>query len=157
MSAKPSKVTAYSLPSLAAIQNAIAGFLISYGFESFCWFFVIEQKWTHAAPRNPLAIMGLTYPHNVHRTVVYFSAFQASVCAIMFFTSIPLCFVGAALMTKKNVQRRLFRISWDVGDPEGVYNWAFLSGALAAPFIILVIGPYLVRYLNSCGFVPSLG
>ena len=103
------------------IRNAIAGALTGYGFISFFVFTWLDIQWVHLAPSQPDPAHGLLYVHNEHGSYVYFSAFQATTCAPMFWTSIPLAFVGMFVAPKKNVQTTArwyaARMTFDKDDP----------------------------------------
>ena len=157
-----------NLPSVAprprainVVRNAIAGALTAYGFVSFCIFFWLDERWIHLAPSQAVPAQGLIYMHNEHGSYVYFSAFQATACALIFGTSIPLAFIGVLVAPKKNVQKAVrwyaARMTWDKDDPAGVSDWAFWITALLTPPLVFFVGPLFVVLLNKAGFVANLG
>jgi hypothetical protein len=151
---------AVSSPSTTnLLRNALTGALTAYGFVSFFVFIWLDIQWVHLAPTQPT--QGLVYVHNEHGSYAYFSAFQATTCALMFWTSIPLAFVGMFIAPKKNVQKtvRWFaaRMTWDKDDRAGISDWAFWVTALLTPPLLYFVGRPLIEWLNSLGFVASLG
>jgi hypothetical protein len=140
-------------------RNTVAGVLAAYGFVSFFVFIWLDFQWVHLAPTQPT--QNLVYVHNEHGSYVYFSAFQATTCALMFWTSIPLAFVGMFVAPKKNVQKTVrwyaARMTWDKDDPAGASDWAFWITAILTPPLLYLVGRPLVEWLNTLGFVVSIG
>ena len=64
---------------------------------------VVVQIWEHFAPTYPIPSAGNVFAHNDHGSITYFSAFQATSAALMFWAA----FIGIALafimMPKKDV------------------------------------------------------
>jgi hypothetical protein len=143
------------------IRNLLSGFLIAYGGLAFLCFAILLELWMLATPMMPDAVHGYVYAHNEHGRVSYFTAFEATSCALLLATSIPLVFVGAVILPKKNVAvRRGFlgaSATWDEDDPKRAQRWGLVAGALAMPIVAFVIGPVLVEWLNAHGVVLSLG
>jgi hypothetical protein len=147
--------------ALNVVRNAAAGALTGYGFISFFIFIWLDIQWTHLAPMQPDAAHGLLYVHNEHGSYVYFSAFQATTCALMFWTSIPLAFVGMFVAPKKNVHTTArwyaARMTFDKDDPAKVSDWAFWIAAFLTPPFLYFLGSPLVTLLNNSGFVAHMG
>jgi len=139
--------------------NAVSGFLGAYGWVSFFCFLYLVTTWAATAPHIPDPGHGFVFPHNEHGSITYFSGFQGTSCALLFGTS-PLFFMsGLALSPKKNVVfktgRLGFSMKWEPDDPRKIRRVAMAIGAAAAPILIFLIGPGLVRGLNSIGFVAG--
>jgi len=143
------------------VLNLIGGFLAVYGGVAFLCFIWLVQTWGYAAPTSPEPASGYLYPHNEHGRITYFSAFQATSCVLLFSSSIPLGFLVIYLSPKRNVvvRRTMLAVSarWDQDDPKKIQRVGFWLGALAAPIVVFVIGPTLVKWLNAAGIVWSLG
>jgi hypothetical protein len=139
------------------ILNVAGGFLAAYGFIAFFCFLYLVERWAHGAPTSPDPTHGYIYPHNEHGWITYFSAFQATSCALLFATSIPLSFLGAFIMPRRNVQYRRGCLSvgakWDPDDPKKLQRVGGLVGAASSPLIVFVAGPHLVAALVSAGIV----
>ena len=139
------------------IWNVVGAFLATYGVVAFLCFFYLVQQWAHAAPTSPDPQSGFIYAHNEHGWITYFSAFQTTSCALLFSTSIPLVFVGAFIIPKRNMvyrsNRLSFRVQWDPDDPKRLRRVGSLCGALAAPIAVFILGPFLVNALNGRGVV----
>jgi hypothetical protein len=139
-------------------MNFAGNFLAGYGWMAFVCFIYLVVTWVGASPVAPDPGQDLLYPHNEHGRITYFSAFQATSCYLLFLTSIPLFFVGTAIIPKKNVKvlrGPWLSISsrWDPDDPEKVGRWGMLAGMLSTPALVFGAGPVLVRWLNSLGVV----
>jgi hypothetical protein len=143
------------------VLNAGGAFLMSYGSVAFCCFLFLAQRWAHMAPTSPDPRQGYVYAHNEHGWITYFSAFQATSCALLFATSLPLAFIGIFITPKKNIVYRRGTLSvgakWDADDPQGFQRVGFILGAVAAPLLIFLVGPGLVRALIAAGVTFSLG
>jgi hypothetical protein len=143
------------------IRNWLGGFLVAYGGLAFLCFAVLAELWMLATPLTPDAVHGYVYAHDEHGRVSYFTAFQATSCALLLATSIPLAFIGAIILPKKNVLTRMGFLStsatWDENDPKRAQRWGLAGGALAMPIVAFLIGPVLVEWLNAHGVVLSLG
>ncbi len=137
------------------LLNAVGGFLTAYGWVAFLCFFYLQWQWASAAPRSPDPAHGLVFPHKEHGTIAYFSAFQATSCALLFATSIPLSFLGMFMSPRRNVVSRRARLAfwakWDRDDPHGVAPWAMRLGVIAAPLFVFFAAPPLVTWLNAQG------
>jgi hypothetical protein len=111
--------------------------------------------WAAAAPNTPNAALGLVYPHNEHGSYTYFSQFQAASHWLMFSTSIPLAMLGGLIAPKKNVKGKLGRLSaaftWDQDDPKMLMKISAIISAILTPFVIKILGPYIVMTLISAG------
>lgn len=143
------------------VLNVSGAFLVAYGWVAFVCFFGLMEWWAHAAPTSPDSMHGYVYAHNEHGWITYFSPFQATSCALLFWTSIPIFFVGMLVGPKRNlVQRRGFLsigATWDPDDPKKLQRVGFVLGAVAAPIIVFILGPILVKALNADGIIWSLG
>jgi hypothetical protein len=150
-----------SSPAANSIRNVIAGLLAGYGIVSFFCFLVLEQRWISTAPSRPDEILGLIYRHNEHGSYTYFSQFQATAGWLMFWTSIPLAFIGALIAPKKNVTGKVrwyaASFNWDQDDPLALMKWAALVSAVATPFFVFFVGPHIIRGINAVGLVMNLG
>lgn len=140
-------------------KNLIAGSLCGYGMTAFCLFLILVITWSGHAPTLPDIAHGLTYAHNEHGNITYFSGFQATSCWLLFWTSMPIAFAGMGLAPKKNVKVLKGRLSvsmrFDQDDPHGMLKTGSITGVLAAFAIVFGLGPPLVRWLNSIGFVAG--
>ncbi len=138
-----------------AILNAVGGFLAGYGFVVFFCFIGIERHWAGTAPTVPDLSLGAIFRHDDHGDITYFTAFQATSCALLFETSIPLAMIGALIARKKNVKSRSGFLWWRAAfypdDPNHIFKWAFALGALAAPAMVFLLGPSLVQWLIAHG------
>ncbi len=135
--------------------------MVGYGFVSFACFILLQRFWQGDAPPVANAALGLVYPSNDHGGFTYFSAFQATACALMFLTSIPLCFLGfiispRGLVMQRDVRGR-YRPGWNIDDRHRLMRWGVWAGAGCAPALLFVVGPYVVRALNAAGVVFNLG
>ena len=141
------------------VANAVGGLLAGYGFVAFFCFLLLVEWWAHVAPRIPDAAHGLVFAHNEHGSITYFSGFQGTSCAVLFATSIPLCFLGSFLAPKRNVVARRGFLSvsakWDQDDPKRLFTRAIVLGSIGAPIAIFALGPGLIKWLNGVGFVTG--
>lgn len=141
--------------------NVGGAFLAAYGWVAFSCFIYLVLRWAHAAPTSPDPARGLVYSHNEHGSITYFSAFQATSCALLLSTSIPLFFLGALVIPKRNVVYRHGFLSvsakWDPDDPKRLQRIGLSLGAMAAPIIVFMFGPFLVNALNAVGVVLPFG
>lgn len=148
-------------PSYKVLKNLIAGFLTAYGNISFFCFIFFERMWTAVTPKAPNVILGYIYLHNNHGSYTYFSAFQATTCALMFMTSIPLCAVAIAIAPKKNLKfsssKASHRWTYESDDPTAIRWKAALVGALVTPAFFFTLGRHIIESLNSVGVVLNLG
>jgi len=144
-------------PKSNILRNITGGFLIGYGGIADVCFFYLQSRWESRAPAAPDYLNGLVFRVDEHGTITYFSAFQATSCALLFSTSIPIAIAGVLIIAKQNLiyksTRLSFRLKWDKDDPSGVANHGFIIGALAAPALIFLLGPYIIHKLNAMGFV----
>jgi len=142
-----------------AVRNALSGFLSAYGVIAFVCLVYLQQRWYAVAPHLPDVSHGLIVPHNEHGTIRYFSAFQGTSCVLLLVTSIPLSLLGHLVGPKKNMVTRRQRASisaiWDRDDPGRRWPVGVVCGVLAAPIIIFLVGPSLVRWLNAVGIVTG--
>jgi hypothetical protein len=138
--------------------NLIAGGLFGYAFAAFAIFFVVVMTWTRAAPSVPNVASGQIYRHNEHGSTTYFTAFQATSCALLFFSAFLSFLLCMAIGPKKNM--RVTRLGgvplgcgWDHDDPDNAGKRGALWGAASTLAIVLVLGPPVVAWLNSMGVV----
>ena len=143
---------------MRAFRSIFSGFLIAYGFVAFMCFFGIDSHWIKAAPAEANAALGLVYRHNEHGSYTYLSAFQTTALGLLFFTSIPLTFLGALISPKTNLEFGKFGLSarWDVDHPR-LHAAGMLLGVVGAPLLLFVVGPPLVAALNRGGFMLNFG
>jgi hypothetical protein len=138
-------------------RNAIGTFLFAYGFVAFFCFIYLSQHWNQFAPDAPDPAHGLLYPHNEKGRITYFSAFQGTACSLLFSTSLPLGMIGILICPRKNeLYKSNFlsaRVTFEADDPFQVRRWGALVGLAFAPFFIFRIGPHLIGWLNSLGFI----
>jgi hypothetical protein len=137
--------------------NAIAGFAIAYGMASWVCFISLFMFWSSMAPVGPDPANGLIFLNNVHGSITYFSAFQVTSCAILFYTCPLIWIIACAIVPKKDVVVRTGRLSyyatWRPDDPQKTGRWGMAAGTICAPLFIFTVGPYLVRSLNAAGVV----
>ena len=97
--------------------------------------------------------LDLTYRHNEHGDVRYFSAFQTATCTVLPVLSPLLFFLGWRLGAKKNVRLQMRKLGWsmqfDIEDPERVTVWSQLAGCILAPAILYGLGRPLLAALMS--------
>ena len=143
------------------VLNVGGAFLAAYGWVAFFCFFYLVERWARLAPASPDPAHGYVYSHNEHGWITYFSAFQTTACALLFSTSIPLSFVGIFLTPKRNAVYRRGCLSvgakWDPDDPKKLQRVGFLLGALAAPILVFIVGPTVVKAVIAAGVVLSFG
>jgi hypothetical protein len=143
------------------IRNIIGSALAAYGFEAFFLFLIVTQQWVHLAPTEETPARGLMYMHNEHGVRFYFSAFQTTAFALMFYSSIPVFLLGlvVAPRTWTRAEGRLDRIRMipHRDDPSGVSTWAFWVAAGLTPLFVFLVGPHIVQWLNGVGIVINLG
>ena len=146
---------------MKAARSVIAGILAGYGTVSFLCFMVLDHLWVGAAPRQPNSALGLIYLHNEHGSYTYFSQFQTTACALMFLTSVPLAMLGGLLAPRKNVTGvvRWYAASfkWEDDDPRGLMKWSALATAVATPWFVFLVAPYIIRSLNAAGVTLKFG
>ncbi len=134
---------------------------MAYGSVSFLCFLYLSVTWHAQAPHVANASLGEIYANNSHGDYTFFTAFQATTCYLMFTTSIPMSFVGMFVSPKKNIRGTVrwyaFSFNWDQDDPKGLGKRAAIASAIATPFFVFFVGPYIVRGLNAVGFVMNLG
>ena len=138
-----------------AWRNAVAGFLGGYGVVAFFLSLWLMLRWEHLAPSHANPAYGQVFPHSDHGWITYFTAFQATSCAVLFPTSIPLAFVAELIVPKRNVEirRRFLGLSWR-WDPDDPGKWSKVGtiwGLVGAPLIIFGLGPYVISGLNRLG------
>lgn len=134
-----------------AALNVVGAFLATYGLLAQLLFLILLKYWESALPKAYDSMLGYNVPHNEHGSITYFSKFEGTSCNILFFTSVPILFLGVFLVPKKgNGGAR-----WVFNDPLRLRYWGFLSGAMAAPLIIFGLGPPFVRWLNTNGIAWS--
>ena len=143
------------------LRNFVAGLLASYGAIAFVSFMTLSHIWTKAAPSEPNEALGMIYRHNEHGSYTYYSAFQATACALLFWTSIWPCFLAAAVMPKRNFKSAAGCLSvgatWELDDPKGIFSGAIVLGVLITLLTVVYVGPLLVTSLNDSGFVLEVG
>lgn len=144
-----------------ALRNFVAGFLEGYGLVSFLCLMFLQRHWEILAPKAPNVNLGLIYQNNEHGSYTYFSAFQATTCALMFMTSIPLAMLGIGIAPKKNLKYRVSKFSfgytYDHDDPTSIQRKAFWFSAFLTPPFVFILGPHIIEMLNSIGVVINLG
>jgi hypothetical protein len=149
---------AHPAVSINIARNAIGAFLFAYGIVGFLSFTYLNQHWVQLAPRTPDPAHGLVYRHNEkgHGTT-YFSAFQGTACSLLFSTSVPLGMLGGLICPRKNERYKSnflsARVTYDADDPFKVRPWGALAGLIFGLAFIFRIGPFLIDWLNSLGFV----
>lgn len=143
------------------VLNVAGPFWAAYGWVAFFCFFYLVERWAHAAPTSPNPALGYVYPHNEHGWITYFSAFQATAAALLFSTSVPLGFVGILVSPKRDVVYRCGFLSvsakWNPDDPRRLQRFGFIGGAAAAPILVFLSGPFIVKALNNAGVVLPFG
>lgn len=142
---------------MTPIRNALSGFLSAYGVIAFACLIYLQQRWNAAASHLPDVSRGLIVPHGEHGTIWYFSPFQGTSSVLLLATSVPLVLVGYLIAPKKNmvIRRRRASISatWDRDDARRLWPIGAACGTVAAPIIIFLIGPPVVRWLNAVGII----
>ena len=145
---------------LNAAKNITAGILVGYGFTALVYFGIMTQLWVDAAPHQPNKDLGLTYRHNEHGAYTYLSQFQTTSCWLMFTTSIPMTFLGVLIAPKRKISGNVrwygARFNWEQDDPMRLMRRSALASTIATPFFLYFIGPSIIRWLNSTGFVMNL-
>ena len=141
----------------AKIAGIVAGCII----VSYATFFTLLLIWEKSAPTEPNELSGNVLIHSDHGAISYFTAFQATSCALLFWFG----FVGTGLailtMPKRDkVVTKLggipLGVRWQSDDEQGVMrNWTMRGGLIAAP-CIWFLGPLLVGWLNQNGVVLNI-
>ncbi len=138
-----------------------AGLLTGFAVGLWGCFFLLVQRWAHAAPQVPERHLGLIYPHNEHGWVTYFSAFQTTASFLLFAFSPVLFITGFGLVPKKNVRTRKGFLSWgmrfDTDDPRSLLVPCQLAGLVLGPVAAVVIGQPFVNWLVAQGVVIPFG
>ena len=134
-------------------RNIAAGLLTGFAVSAFLFFLIADVGWFRGAPSSAQPALGLTYPHNEHGSVGYFSAFQAATCTILPPLAALLFFAGWRILPKKNIRVRSDKLSmsmrFDPDDPERVLGWSQLAGFVLAPVILYGVGQPLLRALTA--------
>ena len=122
---------------------------MGFGVSTFLFFVIVDVVWFAVAPLSARPALGLTYPHNEHGSIGYFSAFQMAACTILPILAASMFFVGWGVLPKKNIRDRSNKLSmsmrFDSDDPERVLGWSQLAGFILAPAILYGAGrPLLV-------------
>ena len=98
-------------------RNIAAGFLVGASACLWTTLFILAEVWARAAP---VATEHAIYRHKGVTCIGYFTAFQATACALMLL-ALPLFAVGGAITPKKNIRTRTGPLSWsftfDPDDP----------------------------------------
>ena len=139
----------------------MGGFLFGYFSAAFCIFIILVQSWAHKAPTVPNNALGQLYKHNEHGWITYFTAFQATSSALMFWSNFVALGLAIAILPKQNVTvrrwgRLTFGASWQNDDEKGFTKLNAAFGVVAAPMITVLLGPMIVIWLNSHGIVLTL-
>ncbi len=138
-------------------RNILGGLLIGYGWAGLIVFFALEHHFAAHAPAKPNYPAGLIWQHDDHGWISYFSAFQATACALLFSTSLPLAFLGALIAPRRDIVMRRskwsFRFNWQQDDPDKILKYAVALGAIAAGPMLYLLGPVIVRAVNAAGIV----
>ena len=144
-----------------SVRNVLSGALAAYGWVSFFCFMYLSTSWHAQAPHQPNMALGEIYANNNHGSYAFFTAFQATTCSVMFSTSIPLFFAAVLISPKANIRGHAtwyaFRYQWDSNDPKHLQRGAAIASAIATPFFVFLVGPSIIRSLNTLGFVANLG
>lgn len=140
-------------------RNIAGAFMLAYSMVAFTCFLILDETWAHSAPARPDYRRGLVYAHNEHGWITYFSAFQATSCALLFGTMLLLGIAGIAILPKRNIKtgRACLWARWDWDDPCGGQRIGTLYGLFAAVFFLFAAGPLLVDGLNRAGVVLTFG
>ena len=145
--------------NLRDVRNVVGAFLAAYGWVAFFCFVYLDLRWTASTPTSPDPLRGYVFYHSDHGAISYFSAFQVTACSLLLWTSIPLSFIGMLLIPKRNINFRRgflsFSMKWELDDPENLNRIASVAGALAAPLLVFVVGPTVVKSLVAAGVFLS--
>src|SRR4051794_16914404 len=128
--------------------NEIAGGLFGYAFASLASFFLLLFNWNRLAPSVSDPVNGSVVAHNEHGTITYFTAFQATSCALLFFSAGVAFVLCMIIGPKKNMRvTKLGEVPlgwhWEHDDPDNARKKGLRLGAAAALVITFVVGPYL--------------
>lgn len=127
---------------------------------TFATFFIVVEVWARAAPSEPNKALGAVIEHNEHGSITYFTAFQATSAALMFWISLAGIAIAMFTMPKRGINVRKLgglpvAASWKNDDDKGLSrSWAIRSALVAIP-TLWIAGPLLVRWLNHVGIVFS--
>lgn len=83
------------------LRAKIAGLLSGCAGSTFFTFFVVVQVWTSTAPSEPNEIAGAIFEHNEHGSITYFTAFQSTSAALMFWISFAVIALAIFTMPKR--------------------------------------------------------
>jgi hypothetical protein len=138
-------------------RNIAGGFLLGASVCLWTTLFILAEVWARAAP---VATEQAIYRHKGLTCIGYFTAFQATACALMLL-ALPLFAVGFAITPKKNARTRTGPLSWsftfDPDDPGKVHGRSMLAGAVLTFVAIFTLGPMIARLLLSAGVFFNLG
>lgn len=140
------------------LRAKIEGLASGCAIATFVTFFIAVQIWTGAAPSEPNEALGAIFEHNEHGSITYFTAFQSTSAALMFWISFAAIAIAIFTRPKRGIKvRRLAALplgaGWTNDDNKGhSRSWGIRAALVAAP-ILWILGQPLVRWLNHRGFV----
>ena len=139
-------------------RNLIAGFVGGYFAVEFVSFLGLTRYWISIAPKSPVLPQGMVYAHNEHGSISYFTAFQATASALMFWCGMAAVLMCIGIAPKRDITVTRWRgvglgAGWKNDDPHGRMTKGAAFGATFGLAAIFLLGPILVRWLNSLGVV----
>ena len=143
-------------PKRDLVRNAFGSFLVGVGFANFICTIFLEFWWTETGPKIPDPMLGYVFLHRFKGFVGYFSAFEITTISLLFYASIPLCFIGRFIMPNKwdiapnGILQKFPKLVID--DPTKIYRWGMPLGFIAGPFVLYFVGSIFVTWLNGFGF-----
>ena len=143
------------------LRIKIAGILSGVVTVTLPTFFIVVQTWANTAPSKPNEALGNVFAHNDHGSITYFTGFQATSAAMLFWISFAGIGLTILTMPKHEIKTRRFAgvplaASWKGNyDKRVARSWA-IKGALVAAPAIWILGPLLVGWLNQAGIVLNV-
>jgi hypothetical protein len=142
-------------------RNLIAGFAGGFFIAGFAAFVGLTRYWISIATKVAVSSLGRLYAHNEHGSITYFTAFEATASALLFWSGLASLLVFFAVSPKRNVAVTRWRgvplgARWQNDDPHGRLMQGAAAGALFGVLVIFVLGPVLVQSLVSTGVVLAL-
>ena len=135
-------------------RNFIAGFAGGFFVVEFLSFLALTRYWISISPETPDPSRGHIYAHNEHGWITFFTAFEATASALMFWSGMTAVLVCMAIAPKTAITVTRWRgmalgVGWKDDDPLGKKRQGAVVGALVGLIAIFLMGPPLVGWLNG--------
>ena len=141
---------------LHSIRIVLASVLVSLGVTNFYFFWLLDTWWSTHGPKVPDPIHGFIILHEMKGYIAYFSVYQHAAIRLLFYASIPICFIGMLIVPRKWDIVSNGRIgnhpSYVVDDPLKLSRWGAAMGIALALLIYFLIGPPFVIWTIDMGF-----